>query len=234
MKRLHELDALRGVMIWCVVAIHLIFDLEYFLGIDVIQNPVLQYCVDRFGFLFVILSGVSVTFGSHNLRRGAQVFGCGMLITAVTAGMYFLGMADRFLIIYFGVLHLLGVCMLLWSVFKHLPTWALAVLAAVFVALGVYLRTVRADFFWLLPFGVTFPGFTSGDYFPLFPHLGWFLLGAFLGRVVYRQKRPLLPERLWENPVGRFFCLCGRRSIWIYLVHQPVLYGIVMLLQNAK
>lgn len=228
--RIWELDALRGVMILGVVVIHLIFDLDYFLGIDVIKNPFLQYCVDRCGFLFVVLSGLCVTLGRRSLRRGGQVFACGMLITAVTAGMYLLHMADKFLIIYFGVLHLLGVCMLLWPVFKKLPAWALALLGVGFVALGVWMRGLRVDTFWLVPLGLVPHGFSSGDYFPLLPHLGWFLLGASLGKTLYREKRSLLPWKGADSAVSRFFQFCGRHSIWIYLAHQPILYGIVMLL----
>ena len=228
-KRIWELDALRGIMILGVVGVHLLFDLDYFLGIDVVKNPVLQYCLDRCGFLFVVLSGLSVTLGKHNIKRGLQVLGYGMVITLVTAGMYFLGFADRFIIIYFGVLHLLGVCMLLWSLFKKLPPWAAALLGAGFVALGVLLRHVRADTVWLVPLGVTFPGFSSSDYFPLLPHLGWFLLGASLGPLLYREKRSRVPWKYQNCAFARFLGFCGRNSLWIYLIHQPVLYGILML-----
>lgn len=230
-NRIWELDALRGAMIWDVVFIHLCFDLQYFLGIDVIRHPVLQYCADHYGVLFVILSGLSVTLGRRSCRRGGQVLAGGLLITAVTAGMYLLHMADKFLIIYFGVLHLLGVCMLLWPVFKKLPPWALALLGAVFVALGLGLRALRVDTWLFVPLGLMPHGFTSADYFPLFPHLGWFLLGASLGKCLYKQRRSLIPWKGADWAVIRFFRFCGRHSIWIYLVHQPILYGVVLLIQ---
>ena len=228
-KRIWELDVLRGIMILGVVGVHLLFDLQYFLGIDVVKNPYLQYALDRCGFLFVVLSGVSVTLGKHNIKRGLQVLGCGMVITAVTAGMYFLGFVDKFIIIYFGVLHLIGVCMILWSLFKRFPPWAAALLGAALVALGVYLRGVRVGGFWLVPLGVTFPGFSSSDYFPLLPHLGWFLLGASAGPLLYKEKRTRLPWKNQNCAVFRFLGFCGRNSLWIYLLHQPVLYGILML-----
>ena len=85
--RIWELDALRGVMILCVVFIHLCFDLDYFLDIDLIKNPVLQFAMDHCGMSFVVLSGLCATIGRRSFRRGVQVFGCGMLITAVTASM---------------------------------------------------------------------------------------------------------------------------------------------------
>ena len=78
-KRIWELDALRGIMILGVVFIHLCFDLDYFLGIDVVKNPVIQFMMDHCGVSFVILSGLCATIGKRSFRRGLQVFGCGML-----------------------------------------------------------------------------------------------------------------------------------------------------------
>jgi uncharacterized membrane protein len=82
-----------------------------------------------------------------------------------------------------------------------------------------------------MPFGFVYPGFSSSDYFPLLPNLGYFLLGAVLGRTIYRHKRSLLPQVSQSNPIVRALCFCGRQSLWIYLLHQPVLAGICMLLQ---
>lgn len=228
-QRIWELDALRGLMILCIIYIHLAFDMDYFMGVDMIRNPVIQYCADHFGFTFVILSGVCVTIGRRSIRRGLQVLGCGMLITAVTVGMYLLNMADRFIIIYFGVLHLLGVCMLLWPVFRRLPAWALAVLGIGAVALGHWFDTLLVPQPWLFPLGLRDAFFTSSDYFPLFPHLGWFLLGAGLGKLLYKEKTSLLPWRGAESLPIRFLRFCGRHSLWIYLIHQPVLYGLLQL-----
>ena len=217
-NRIWELDALRG------------FDLDYLLGVDVVKNPVLQYVMDHCGMSFVLLSGLCATIGRRSFRRGLQVFGCGLLITAVTGGMYLLGMADRFIIIWFGVLHLLGVCMMVWPLFQKLPVWALAVLGVAFAALGFWFDTLLVACRWLIWLGLKYPGFTTGDYFPLLPGLGWFLLGACLGKLLYREKRSLLPGFPAENPIVRFFRWCGTHSLWIYLIHQPVIYGILSLL----
>jgi uncharacterized membrane protein len=65
----------------------------------------------------------------------------------------------------------------------------------------------------------------------LFPNLGFFLLGAVLGRTAYRKKVSLMPKISEKNPLVRVLCFCGRQSLWIYLLHQPVLTGICMLLQ---
>ena len=229
-NRLWELDALRGLMILIVVFIHLCFDLDYFLGIDVVKNPVIQYAMDHCGMSFVLLSGLCATIGRRSFRRGLQVLGCGMVITLVTGGMYLLGMADKFIVIYFGVLHLLGVCMMLWALLRKLPAWSWAVLGSAIWLLGRWFRTVTVSVPWLFPLGLTTASFSSSDFFPLFPGLGWFLVGAFLGHLLYKEKRSLLPNFPAEALPVRFLRWCGTHSLWIYLIHQPVLYGIVSLL----
>ena len=121
--------------------------------------------------------------------------------------------------------------MLLWPVFRRLPHWALALLGAVLVAVGLYLRTLPgAAFPWLMPLGLPWEGFASSDYFPLLPYLGFFLLGSALGKSVYRNKESLLPRVNTKNFLVRFFLLCGKHSLWIYMLHQPILSGIFFLI----
>ena len=134
--RIWELDALRGICILCVILIHLIFDLIYFIGLD-LHLPAWYVFVQQYGgVIFVVLSGCCATLGSRSFRRGCIVFSCGMLISLVTFGMYRLGMASRDVIVWFGVLHLLGVCMMLYPVYKKLPTQALAAVGVVLVVTG--------------------------------------------------------------------------------------------------
>ena len=86
------------------------------------------------------------------------------------------------------------------------------------------------DHLWLMPLGYTAPGFQTSDYFPLLPNLGYFLVGAVLGRTVYRKKQTLLPTINPKNPLILALSFCGRHSLWIYLLHQPILSAICMLL----
>lgn len=231
-KRIWELDALRGVCILGVVLVHFVYDLvEMYAIVDWEYPQWFAFIKDWGGILFLLISGISVTLGHRSVRRGLIVLAAGALITLVTYGMYRLDMADRGIIIYFGVLQCLGCCMILWWLFRRLPNWALVLLGSAMVWAGMYLYTVTlVDYPWLLPFGFTFPGFETSDYFPLLPHLGFFLLGAVLGRTVYRKKQTLLPCIKESNPVIRFLSFCGRQSLWIYLLHQPILTGICMLL----
>ena len=226
--RIWELDAFRGLCILCVIVVHAVFDLRYFAGLEFSLHPVFQFVMDYGGVLFVVLSGICVTLGSRSVRRGAVVLGCGLVITAVTEGMIALGMAGDSVRIQFGVLHLLGVAMLVYPLFRRLPTGVLAAAGAGMVVLGYWFRTLRVDNPYLFILGLRTAGFTAGDYFPLLPHLGWFLLGVVLGRTVYRKRQTLLPRFPSEAAPIRFLRACGRHSLWIYLIHQPVVYGLIM------
>ncbi len=228
-NRIWELDALRGFAVLCVVVLHFLYDLQAILGIPLAENPVIYVIMQYGGILFVALSGLCATLGRRSFRRGLLVFGCGMAITLVTLGMVKLGMAHESVIIWFGVLHLLGVCMMVWPLGKRLPVWALAVLGVAFVVLGYWFDTLRVDSRWLFWLGLRYRGFATSDFFPLFPHLGWFLLGAVVGKTAYRNKTTLLPKFPADAAVVRFFRWCGTHSLWIYLLHQPVIYGILSL-----
>ncbi len=234
MKRIWELDAFRGLCILGVIVVHTVFDLRYFVGLDFELHPLFRVVMDYGGVLFVLLSGVCVTLGSHSVRRGLIVFGCGLAVSAVTEGMINLGLAGASLRIQFGVLHLLGVCMLLYPLYRRVPPPALAVMGIAIVALGYWFRTFSIEPWWLFPFGLCAPDFAAGDYFPLFPHLGWYMLGTLLGRTAYRDKKTLLPRVNTGAAAVRFFCFCGRHSLWIYLAHQPVVYGVLMLFAVLK
>ena len=229
-NRIWELDVFRGICIIGVVFVHLMYDLSTLYNIIDWQYPVWFAFIKRWGgILFILLSGTCATLGRRSVRRGLVVFGCGMVISAVTYGMYRYGF-HKSIIIYFGVLHCLGTCMILWWIFKRFPGWLLAVLGVAMVVAGFYLDTIYpAANLWLMPLGILPPTFSTSDYFPLLPNLGWFLLGAVMGRIVYRKKQTLLPMVNPKNPIVRFFSFLGRHSLWIYLIHQPLISGICML-----
>ena len=219
-KRIWEIDALRGICLLGMVGIHLLYDLNISLPLP------LQLLQDWGGCAFLLLSGVCVTLGHHPVRRGLVVLDCGMLCTLVTWCMFALGFSSSQMIIWFGVLHCLGVCMLLWPLFERFSSRFLGVFGGISVLLGFCLETFLLQTALLVPLGIRFPGFASADYFPLLPNLGFFLLGAVVGRKLYANKKSLFPN----GPKCRFLCFCGRHSLIIYLLHQPILYGFLFIL----
>jgi uncharacterized membrane protein len=231
-SRIWEVDVLRGLAIILMVLYHLGFDLQEmcgirrFLGIrfDIAGHGIVlaQYF---FAGVFVVLSGVSSTLSHDNVRRALRLLGLAILVSVVTY-VYSPSMT-----ILFGILHCLGVSILVYGLAFSRARWTTDVLVGAVVigaaaALPAVLRNVAVGFDWLLPFGITSPTYSSYDYFPLLPWFGIFLLGAALGRTAYASRRSLIPARLPATPVN----WAGRHSLWIYIVHQPLLLGILYLL----
>lgn len=226
-KRIWELDAFRGLCVVGMIAVHFVYDLVDLYRLVAWEYPAAFAFIKNWGgVLFLLISGICVTLGKRSVFRGAVVLGCGLLVSAVTAGMYLLNFSGEGIIIYFGVLHCLGICMLVWPLFKKAPLWVTLSAAAVMIGLGLYFRTFRVEATFLFPLGLMPPDFASSDYFPLLPNLGFFLVGAALGQTLYQNKQTLFPRVNDKNILIRFLSFCGRHSLWIYLLHQPVLTAV--------
>ena len=228
-KRIELIDALRGIAVVLMVIHHLLYNLVNFLDAPewLFTNPVFDVLHYIFAGLFIFLSGVSSRFSRSNTRRGLIVVAIAAGISAVT---YYMEMP-----IWFGVLHLLGFSMLFFGLTRRqwdmIPKKAAPV---VYIALVVAGAVATANLspssghqwargvLWVL--GWSQPGFISYDYFPLLPWLFVFLLGTWAG--VYIKERKL-PEWFYEAKFPIFPAI-GRKALIIYILHQPVLYGIVM------
>ena len=228
-KRIQLIDALRGLAVVLMVIHHLLYNLVYFLGAPkwLFTNPVFDVLHYIFAGLFIFLSGISSRFSRSNIRRGLIAIAFAAVISAVT---YFMEMP-----IWFGVLHLLGFSMLFFGLTRKLwdtiPAKTAPILFIILIVVGplatTYIR-VRSGYMWiqgaLWVLGWQQPGFISYDYFPLLPWLPVFLLGTWAGIYIAEKK---LPAWFYEsNPP--ILPKIGRKALLIYILHQPVLYALVM------
>ena len=232
--RIWELDAARGLCLVGMIGFHFWYDLVYIFGLVPLRMPGFFRLICSFGAIpFFLISGISTFLGSRTVRRGIAVLCGGVAVSAVTLAGHLLGFAGPEIRIYFGILHCLGTCMLLWMLLRQLPDRALMILSASVLALGLWLRyCVRARIPWLLPLGVIWPEFASADYFPLMPNLAYFLVGAVIGRNVYARRQTRFPKVNTQNPAIRFLTLLGRHSLPVYLLHQPALFLLLILWQH--
>ena len=221
--RFWEVDAARGVAILMMVVYHFVYDLDTFGGYDVdAVGGFWARFADATASLFLFLVGVSLAIvharGGGGFRkylfRGLRIFGYGMLLTAV---FLVFGMG----IVAFGILHLIGVSIILAYPFLNLKFTNL-VLGGLIFAAGLYVGDSTGSA-WLLPFGVVPEGWIMPDYRPLLPWFGVVLIGLFFGNVVYGEgRRPgKIPDPA-PKVAGPLLPL-GRNSLVIYLVHQPVM-----------
>ena len=230
-RRYWEIDLLRGVGITMMVISNFVTDLQLFLNYSSHRTFWLGFAITT-ASIFVFASGLSMwisysrTLGKKPnpywkyLRRFFKLFGLGLLITATT---YFLGMT-----IHFGILHFLGLATLLGVLFYRFGR--LNALWAVFFILGHLVLRNFHDGLWLLPVGVLPENYFAPDYFPVFPWFGVFLLGMTAGSVFYPDGRRKREIGLPSSPLVHFVAFAGRHTLLIYLVHQPILVGLLRLI----
>ena len=175
--RLPELDALRVIALGLMVAFHLAYDLQEYAGIKVDYTaPGWWIAGKASALLFIFVSGLCATFSRAPAKRGLRLLGCGTLITAAT---YVLFPASY---VRFGILHFLGTAMLLSVLWRRLSDRTIVSLALLSLGAGLIGRTIAVGTSLLVPLGLTYPGFASLDYYPLFPYLAVSLLGTLTAR----------------------------------------------------
>ena len=232
-QRFWEIDMWRGLAIIMMVIFHLMWDLWAF---RILPNVVLyagfwKYFQRTTAISFLLLVGVSLTVSYRRAQekgdetaglwrkfawRGLRVFGVGM-------GFTLIAWVSGFGYVQFGILHLIGVAIMLsYPLLRY--RWLNLLLWAVFFAVGGLLEGYYADNNWLLWLGLHTREYAPLDYFPLIPWLGVVLLGLFLGNTLYRTEGRLipLPDWGWLPPV-RLLRFLGRHSLVIYVIHQPLL-----------
>ena len=94
-ERIWELDALRGLCLLGMIAVHLCFDLQVFGGLY-FPIPAWFRLMQEYGhILFILISGICATLATRTVRRGLIVFGAGLLVSYVTLMLEFLGGFDE-------------------------------------------------------------------------------------------------------------------------------------------
>jgi uncharacterized membrane protein len=230
--RFWEVDAARGIAIIMMIVYHCTYDLDT-LGGYRIQSTTgyLALFADVTAGLFLFLVGISLAISrtrtsltgwrllSKYLARGSRILAYGVVLTVVFLA---LGMG----VVAFGILHLIGISIILAYPFLRLGITNLVLGTVIFVT-GQYIlaQDLYSQSFWLLPFGVVPEGVVMPDYRPLVPWFGVVLIGLFFGNVVYGG-RPAVPGD--KAPVlARPLLPLGRNSLFIYLIHQPIIIALL-------
>lgn len=218
-----RLDALRGAAIVWMAAYHFGFDLNHFGWItqDFYRDPVWTWQRSCIVSLFLFCAGAGQALAVRGgqgagrfWRRWAQVAGCALL---VSLGSWFMFPRSW---ISFGVLHGIAVMLVLLRLgLSRLPDAALLVLAALAVAAPGLVQLPFFDTRWTNWVGLVTHKPITEDYVPVLPWLGAMLLGF-----VVTRARPAL----WRGGAPRPLAVLGRWSLSFYMVHQPVLIGLLM------
>ena len=238
-KRFWEIDFLRGIAILLMIIFHALYDFNYFGGYNFNLHSGLWLYVGRASaMMFIFVVGISLTL-SHSraagmnvpkqemyqkyIKRGARIFSWGLIITFIT----WLFLKDG--VIVFGILHFIGLSVILAYPFLRLRAYNLLIGAGIIFS-GMCLSNLAFDFPWLLWLGFRPYGFYTLDYFPILPWFGITLIVIFAGNSLYpnNTRKLSIKNRTGFLPI-RLFCMLGRRSLLIYLIHQPMLIALLYL-----
>ena len=216
--RIDELDSLRATALVMMLVLNFVTDLNHF-GIMNTETGDQWWWMARIAAsLFVGISGVSY-FLAHRLEydftktsgRTKRLIFWAFVITIITY------IFEPSAYVRFGVLHLLALASIVAFPVARKPEFALGI--------GLILLIIplssNSNLVWL---GLRETGFIAVDYFPLNPWLGIFFIGLALASRIYPEGKPLTeiqwPERwLWF----------GRNTLTIYVIHQPILIGLLVL-----
>ena len=242
-KRYALIDALRGLALLNMLGMHFLYDVNVVFGRDPewILQPGVFVWQQYICWSFILIAGFAFCWGREkNLRRGLLLNGCGLVITAVT--LVFLPEEA----IWFGILNFMGCAVLLTiplekGLAKLPPLPGLVLFFVLFwlfrhadlgyLGLGGLFRLTLPKalyrFRWLAPLGFPDAGFRSSDYFPMLPWYFLFLCGYELSRIV--RARPALRRAAQQLHIPLLSAV-GRRTLLVYMLHQPILYGISLLL----
>ena len=149
-------------------------------------------------------------------------------ITLVT----YIVIGGRFIV--FGILHLISISILLAYPLLRLGRMNI-LLGLAAILLGLYIQELDVDFFWLIWLGLAPRSFTSLDYVPLLPWFGVVLMGMAGGALLYKdlgRRFPLPDISAWPPVRGLIFL--GRNSLAIYILHQPLLLGLIYLAEGPS
>jgi uncharacterized membrane protein len=229
--RIAAVDVARGVALAGMVVYHLIWDFAHFglIAPSLPFAPATRVFSHVVASAFLGLVGVSLALAHARgldraafWRRFAIVAGAAALVTVAS---YVIDPAEPIL---FGILHCIAVASLIGALFVAAPYWASLLIGAMAITEPFVFSSdvFNAPALIWLGLGTVAP--STLDWRPLLPWAGVVLIGLGLARALL----PRLAEWRWTfwratKPPGRAFAFAGRHSLAIYLVHQPILFGLL-------
>lgn len=224
-------DIVRGGALIAMVIYHVFWDLAFlrFFPVDVSSDLAWVIFARSILSVFLLLvgAGLVLSHGSATRwpafwRRFAILAGAAAIITIATLVVF----PQSF--VYFGILHAIALFSFLALPFLRMPIWLAAVLALVVMAFGWgYSDPFYNERLWSWIGFWTVPPLTN-DLVPIFPWFGLVLAGIVLTRLMLAS--PLAARAAASrptHPLAQILTMLGRWTLLIYLLHQPVLLGVL-------
>ena len=249
-NRMNLIDSLRGITIISMVLFHGSWDMVYLFAHDWpwYLSKGAYVWQQSICWTFILISGFCFYFSKRHYKRGLTVFIAGIIISAAT--LIFMPPGNG---IIFGILTFMGSAMLIFAVLdKYLRGVKEEIGICISVLLFFIFRNINIGYlgfegirFCKLPeqlfkgYFMTYLGFRdmtfySTDYFSIIPWIFLFMTGYYLCPIVFKLCKKQLESKkglLYFNVPGLSFI--GRHSLIIYMLHQPIIYVVLMALHGG-
>lgn len=230
--RLVELDVFRGWAVILMLIFHLCYDLNYFgyIHIDIYQGNFWIYFRNTIVAIFLVSMGISLSLAHtpyikwHKIKQRILILlGASLLVSVAT---YFVFPSAW---VYFGILHFILFATVLGLFF--LPYPRLSFIVSILIYITYTLEYIHMHWLW---------DFVDENIIKLPLHpvdsvglMSWFpfvLIG--MPMMSYGYHKTLLQNSYFKPSFkhNQALALLGRHSLLIYLIHQPILFGFLMLL----
>lgn len=225
-------DLIRAVALIGMAIFHLTYDLENFgfLPAGTVFHPAFLDFARTVASTFIFMAGLSLVLAHRGgfragpfWRRIGKLAGAATLVSAATYVM----MPEYF--IYYGILHSIAVSSLIGAALLALPWLVLAALGVLAIWVNLYYAFPAFDHAWLWWIGLSTHWRPSMDFEPVFPWIGPFLIGMSVAKLAERVGYWRRAARYQPTEVTgalKIALFAGRHTLPIYLIHQPVLYGL--------
>jgi len=229
-SRLERLDIIRWVAIILMILFHLNFTLVYIYGITIINfSENMWFLIWRISALtFIFVAGIS--FSLSVLKYRTKIYkkyltnSLLLLFLALIISLFtYIFIPSQFII--FGILHFFWISFILILLLIKLGyfnfiIWFLVIYFWYF--LDFEFNNYIFSFIWWPT-----DTFISADYYPLFPYFGFLLLWYTTWKFLINKKLINIFKWKYKNKIIKTIWLAWRNSLYIYVIHQPVIIGLI-------
>lgn len=237
--RLALVDVARGAALVAMIVYHLVWDLDYFglIAGGVASSAPMRGFSHAIASAFLLIAGVSVALAHRGKFNGKafrkqfiKVALAAAAVTLVTA--YAMPQAP----ITFGILHAMAVGVLLTAALAKAPWGVTALVAAAMIAAPWLFSSPAFNDPLVLWLGLGTVEPAALDWRPVLPWTGVMAAGLALARMTRVQSFLVRSADFDPNadPISRGLDWIGRRTLPIYLIHQPVLFGLLYLVTTLS
>lgn len=213
---------------------HLMYDVRYIFRYDAFEffeSYTFQEIIHPLILIgFFMAAGISQSFSRNNLQRFKKIGGIALLLTIVTTLISYILRMELYMI--WQILHSIAFCILLTHFVQKVKSRRIrfSLLLFISILLAFILPMIISHYDLahngtsiLMPFGIGYlrPGVPSMlDYIPVVPLGGFFFIGVLLGEILYPNRK--ITRELFVNPIWKPLLFLGKKSLWVYAIHQPL------------